>query len=1440
MLIGGMSKGTPQLARPRFELLRPVGTSEVAEAWLARDLADNGTVALKLAQGELGRLVLAREAEQVSLIASPLLPELIDVGFLRTDGSSAFVVEDSGDARPFIALRWVDGSTLSTPPAGADRQRAALETARDVGEALSELHGLGLAHGDLAPRNLVSGVDGRVHVIDLGLVVEASATALHGGTPRYLGLRDAELGDARARDLLALGIVLAELVDPRVAGSDEPIPIARAGLLEGPVGTLCAALVAPSPSGRPSAAWVAETAREALRALGARGEEDDVGASIRLRLRRIRVSYLRLRREELERATDARSDVAPWAFEAITRVQRARAMARGGAASDRDASTTLGPLEPERVARWLTALAGPSVASWPIDAITAAPERDLAAALCRLAERMRPEFFSFADVEKALRHTDSASPSAAPIRPTISSMGNDAAGPFTAERAATLALELATIAPGEDAIGAVERRQDAPMTLVLAATEALRRSGQLGRARSLVMRAAGEPRAAGLEAEVLRRSGDHALATEVARRALAAGPDPRGRARTVLARLAFDAGKLDEVDELTREATSAGPYEVAALAAGARGDTAGALLLVTRGEAFARDSEARARLAGVRGYVLHGADPVRSMQAYSSAVEHAVRSGALVEEATYRIGEAASAVDSGDLALALETSRRSALLWEHLGRPALAARAELARAAAFATAGAPYDAARAARSAIAWAHAIGDERAVAYAYWAIADAHGTDADEAREAARQAATRLTALGSGRLRCATTGAAGGATAVGAEAREDRRATEVTVDELRAAARLVEHDSGALDVDLIGELDERVASEASLSACARLEWLGARAARLASGSSAEVGIGPIRILSTICALADAHAPVGSRGPALAAGLALATREGHGEQAQRLLGALADAGRDLLRRTSPELAASVRALPWVARGTSGPDTALQPEQARELETLVRLLGERERLSSLLARVVDALVLWTGVERGLLLLRAPDGRLVPRAARNLARADLQGEQLALSQTLAHRALEAREPVVAVDAAGELPSLHQSVHTLKLRSVLAVPLLARGEALGVVYLDDRVRRGAFGERELSWTRTIASLAALAIADARDQVLLRRATRRAERTAAKLAETLAHREAALDVAERELAKTRDGRDTRFEYAAIVGESEPMRAMLRVVDRVTTSDIPVLLSGESGSGKELVASAIHANGPRAGRAFVSENCSAIPEGLLESALFGHVRGAFTGADRARAGLFDVADGGTLFLDEIGEMSLAMQAKLLRVLEDGIVRPVGAERERKVDVRIVTATHRDLAAMVKAKTFREDLLYRLAIITIAIPPLRERRDDIPMLVEHLLRKHAKGAPVRIAAAAMERLVAYSWPGNVRQLENEIRRALVLSGGTIERTDLSPDIAEGAMAPGPELGLDVRARIDALETELVREAMRRTAGNQTQAAKLLGLSRFGLQKMIKRLSLV
>ncbi len=246
--------------------------------------------------------------------------------------------------------------------------------------------------------------------------------------------------------------------------------------------------------------------------------------------------------------------------------------------------------------------------------------------------------------------------------------------------------------------------------------------------------------------------------------------------------------------------------------------------------------------------------------------------------------------------------------------------------------------------------------------------------------------------------------------------------------------------------------------------------------------------------------------------------------------------------------------------------------------------------------------------------------------------------------------------------------------------------------------------------------------------------------------------------------------------------MVGASAPMQLVVRMLERVAASDVPVLIRGETGTGKELVARAVHANSPRRRRPFLAENCAAVPASLLESELFGHVRGAFTGAVSDRHGHFVAASGGTLFLDEVGDMPLEMQVKLLRALETNEVRPVGASSPVKVDVRIVAATNQDLEEMIRTRRFREDLAFRLNVVRIDLPPLRERLGDVPLIVRSLLQRlsRAQGRPLpELEPAALEALSRHAWPGNVRQLENEIRRAVALTTGAIQLSDLSPSIA-------------------------------------------------------------
>ncbi|MBV9773571.1 MAG: sigma-54-dependent Fis family transcriptional regulator, partial [Gemmatimonadetes bacterium] len=299
-----------------------------------------------------------------------------------------------------------------------------------------------------------------------------------------------------------------------------------------------------------------------------------------------------------------------------------------------------------------------------------------------------------------------------------------------------------------------------------------------------------------------------------------------------------------------------------------------------------------------------------------------------------------------------------------------------------------------------------------------------------------------------------------------------------------------------------------------------------------------------------------------------------------------------------------------------------------------------------------------------------------------------------------------------------------------------------------------------------------------------------------------------------------------------FEEVVGRSQVMREAMELASRVAPYPSTVLVTGESGTGKEAIARAIHRASPRHGGAFVAVNCGAIPENLLESELFGHEKGAFTGADRAREGLFAEADGGTLFLDEIGEMPLPLQVKLLRVLQERRVRRVGGSAEEPVDVRVLAATSRDLVEEVQEGRFRDDLFYRVNVVQIHLPPLRSRPEDIPLLANHFLRRHSArfGLEFReLPAALIPTLAAYAWPGNVRELENVVERALILSGGEVREEHLPAHVRTGAhpFHLGPDdADLSVKRRLPSLERELIARALERTQGNRTRAAELLELS--------------
>ncbi len=318
-------------------------------------------------------------------------------------------------------------------------------------------------------------------------------------------------------------------------------------------------------------------------------------------------------------------------------------------------------------------------------------------------------------------------------------------------------------------------------------------------------------------------------------------------------------------------------------------------------------------------------------------------------------------------------------------------------------------------------------------------------------------------------------------------------------------------------------------------------------------------------------------------------------------------------------------------------------------------------------------------------------------------------------------------------------------------------------------------------------------------------------------------------------------------SRYKYDNMIGKSKPMQSLYALLDKIKTADSTVMVQGENGTGKELIAKAIHYNSHRKDKAFVIQNCSAFNDNLLESELFGHTKGSFSCAIRDKKGLFEIADKGTLFLDEIGDTSPQMQVKLLRVLQEGTFTPVGSTEMKKVDVRIVAATNRNLKEMVEQGTFREDLYYRLNVINLRVPPLRERKEDIPLLAEFFLSKACDAASIskkNLTKRALEKLYDYPWPGNVRELQNEMERLVVLAGEDpkILPEMLSPKILEAgekSKVQGARLQGKLKDALEDLEREMIREGLRRTGWNKSKLAKELGISRAGLIMKVEKYGL-
>ncbi|MFO1518830.1 MAG: sigma 54-interacting transcriptional regulator [bacterium] len=513
-----------------------------------------------------------------------------------------------------------------------------------------------------------------------------------------------------------------------------------------------------------------------------------------------------------------------------------------------------------------------------------------------------------------------------------------------------------------------------------------------------------------------------------------------------------------------------------------------------------------------------------------------------------------------------------------------------------------------------------------------------------------------------------------------------------------------------------------------------------------------------------------------------------------------------------------------------------------RQYSEINRQISQKTDLNEILERVMDAAIEITGAERGFLLLKNGTGKnslsdFQVKTARHFNHRSLEENEFQFSMSAVEEAVK-QGTYLLTDNAQYDPRLQEkkSVVKFSLKSILVVPLELEGEVLGAIYLDHRYQPDCFSEEDVVLLTAFASQGALAIQKAQMMEELRAAK-------AKLEEQVENQAQRIEVLSTELSQVRD--QLRYGYEEIVGQSPGMMKVFQLLDHVTETTIPVWILGESGTGKELIARSLHFNSPRDKGPFVTENVSAIPETLLESELFGHKKGAFTHADRDRVGLFEQAHNGTLFLDEIADMSLAMQAKLLRVLQEGEIRPLGSSKKIKVDVRLVTASNRDLNQMVKDEKFRQDLFFRINGLTIKLPALRERKDDIPLLVDYLVKKIAKGfnlQPSEVSDEALQIFLRYEWPGNIRELEGTLRNALLFAKGRpITKEVLSTQ--ENLFKTGQSMGRESSRKIEGVsaeenssERQIILDALRRHNMDKEAVAEELDISLRNLYTRMER----
>ncbi len=1472
----------PELPR-RYESLGHLGGGGGGEVWSVRDRVTGAVLALKLlardaGENEIGALV--REAIALSGLEGLGVPRVVAFGALE-------------DGRRYMLRELVEGVSLEdlldgragAPGGGDGKDGRWVEAVATACEQLTVVHRAGLLHGDFKPANVIVGPGGRGTLVDLGLAApwREGGAAAQGLTPKYAApeLFQGEPLTVRA-EVFSLGATIAESLRRR---GDELPPERRAEVQRvaeratatdsqarwPSVDELASALrrAAGLPAGAPSDAppWpvvgLEATARalfdrvRSLRPGGGIALEGPAGSGRSTLARRLAwtlgvhgsaVAFVSAREGGMplaeaiglgwngagapivlvddadaleERGLKALREAAEHGARLVV-VGRRDALGRMGCT---EAAAFVVPALDPHEAEELLRRAVPSLS----DALRAhlvaragGRPGTLRAAVRRLAGRV---VVSVEEVEAAI-----AGPTApAADAPVVASPLDEAERALDTGRFDEAALAIAAASDAHPVRLALARarlavgRGDASLALTeLADVEAAARQGPFFRAWQ------------GLRARAFLRSGAHAEAAALARAALeggasdAAAAEARSALGVALAFTGDDAGATAALDEAVRVARAIGDPRIEAVALGSS---------AIAHQRAGRNESARA--------------------AYEAALAAAEAARDAATVATMRLNLAGLAQASGELAQALGHLEGAVDMGQRAGSGAALTQARLNLASLdlylgrWARARTSLDALVEQRDRLAPA-----ARAQLLGLEAEHGARTRSGTNAARAYEEAARAWEAQG--RPHDAAEARLEGMLLRAREPGADWRALGAELEAIRAAlgeAGFAEHEAlaelvrGSLAHGTHDEEGARRAFDRAIERAGeagRREWawqaLDARA-RLATVQGAFA-----------TARRDTEAALAML-EETASKLPRDLREVFWDDPRRR--ALRQAHAATLAAQAPAISVA-----W-ARG------ATEDRLARVLE-ITRELANEHDVPRLLQRVTDHAVALLGAERGFVLLVGAEGELEAQTARTGTGGD--DPHARFSRSVAERVVERGEPVVTISARDdERLAEAVSVHQLMIQSIACVPIRGAppvGRTIGALYVETRLRAGVRFNDELPTLRAFADQAAIAIENAR---LLTENLARAEELARanvalagardELARMLGKRTEQLAEARRDLRQARAELRSHFGYAGLVGTSASMRRLYALIERVKDTDVPLLVTGESGTGKEMVARAVHMAGPRAKKPFLGVNCGAIPANLLESELFGSVRGAFTDADRDRPGLFQEADGGTLLLDEIGEMPQKMQVGLLRVLQERRVRRVGGTSEEPVDVRVIAATHRDLKKMVADGAFRQDLFYRLHVIELHVPPLRDRIEDIPPLVDHflsLLSSRYRRDRKTLSREALRAMCAQPWPGNVRQLEHVLMSAWLMSDGPeIAAEDLelpSPPprpSSAGLLRPGAENGrsgrfassparAETKAEHKAAERDRILSALAACNWNRAKAAEMIGVPRRTFYRRLKEFGLL